>query len=239
MAHMVFPAAAWVEKDGLSFNNDGLVQWRSKVVNAGDACRSGLDFWMQLAQRFDWEDAFPWQKADGSADHPAFYQWLLKRSEDTADLQFEQLLQDNCQVFWHQNAKPTPKDKIRPLSAPDTLAPGTEAIDQDAYPLRFQATRVTSRSSNSGQWWDWTRDLEPEDTIQIHPSVATALSIENGTSVRVVSADEVIEGRAWINRVVPPWLVWSSRRMQTGNVLVHRKGQSPQEACDKLKAIKP
>lgn len=236
MAHMVFPAAAWVESDGLSFNNDGAVQWSPKAVKAGDACRSGLGFWMRLAQRFGWEEYFPWQKANGLADHQAFYQWLLNRSEDTAHLDFDQVVQEGRQVFWHKPATPSPKSKIMPLPAPDVIGPGPDAKDADAYPLFYQATRVASRAGTTGRWWTWTHDLEPEDWVQVHPSVAAALQIENGESVRLLSADDIIEGRACINRMVPPWLVWSSRRMQTRRVLIHRKGQSPQEACEKLKA---
>jgi anaerobic selenocysteine-containing dehydrogenase len=236
MAHMVFPAVAWAESDGLSFNNDGAIQWHPKVVQAGDACRSGLGFWIRLAQRFGWEEYFPWQKEGGSADHQAFYQWLLKANKDTADLEFDHLLQDDRHLFWQKKMRPSEKADIHPLAAPKSISNGTATDQEDAYPLYFQATRVASRTGNSGQWWTWTFDLEPEDTIQIHPCVAAALEIENGASVRVVSADEIIEGLAWINRMVPPWLVWSSRRMQTRRVLIHRKGQSPEEACEKLKA---
>ena len=193
---------------------------------------------MRLAQRFGWEDYFPWQKANGLADHQSFYQWLLKNSEDTAHLQFDQTLQQGKQIYWSKTAEQLPKGEIKPLKIePTALVCGLETSDQDAYPLCFQTTRVASHTSNVGQWWTWTQDLEPSDTIQVHPSVATALGLENGESVRVVSADEIIEGKAWINRMVPPWLVWSSRRMQTSKVLIHRKGQSPEEACDKLKAI--
>ncbi|MEJ2641034.1 MAG: hypothetical protein P8010_15805, partial [Desulfosarcinaceae bacterium] len=97
-------------------------------------------------------------------------------------------------------------------------------------------TRAASRAGSAGRWWTWTHDLEPEDAILIHPSVAGALEIENGESVRLLSADEIVEGVACINRMVPPWLVWSSRRMHTRRVLIHRQGQSPQEACERLKA---
>jgi anaerobic selenocysteine-containing dehydrogenase len=237
MAHMVFPAAAWVENDGLSFNNDGAVQWHPKAVNAGDACRSGLGFWMRLAQRFGWEDYFPWQKTNGLADHQAFYQWLLARSEDTAHLDYDQLLQADHQVLWRKATQSSPQAKIMLLPAPDAIGPEPETNDADEYPLCFQATRVASRAGTTGQWWTWTHDLEPDDWIQLHPSVATALQIENGEAIRLLSADDSVEGRACINRMVPPWLVWSSRRMQTRRVVLHRKGQSPQEACEKLKAI--
>jgi anaerobic selenocysteine-containing dehydrogenase len=123
------------------------------------------------------------------------------------------------------------------LPAPDAIGPEPETNDADEYPLCFQATRVASRAGTTGQWWTWTHDLEPDDWIQLHPSVATALQIENGEAIRLLSADDSVEGRACINRMVPPWLVWSSRRMQTRRVVLHRKGQSPQEACEKLKAI--
>jgi alpha-galactosidase len=63
------------------------------------------------------------------------------------------------------------------------------------------------------------------------------LNLPNNGLIPNLPTDDIVEGRACINRMVPPWLVWSSRRMPTRRVLIHRKGQTPQEACDKLKAI--
>ncbi len=86
MAHMVFPAAAWAERDGLIFNDDGAVLWSPRVAKPSDACRTGLGFWMRLAQRMGWEKYFPWKKANGLADQRAFYGWLFANNRDTADL---------------------------------------------------------------------------------------------------------------------------------------------------------
>ena len=60
LAHMIFPAAAWAERDGLCFSNDRAVQWSGRIVRPSDACRSGLGFWIHLARRFGWDEYFQW-----------------------------------------------------------------------------------------------------------------------------------------------------------------------------------
>ena len=94
-----------------------------------------------------------------------------------------------------------------------------------------------TRSGDASQWWPWTKELEDEMGIQIHPRIATALKIENGETIVVASEEETIEGPASISRMVPPRLVWSLKRMRADHVLVYRKGQDPEEARNILKAI--
>ena len=94
-----------------------------------------------------------------------------------------------------------------------------------------------TRSGDASNWWPWTRELEDEMGIQIHPLIAEALNIENGETILVASENETIDGPATISRMVPPRLVWSLQRMQADHVLVYRKGQAPEDARDRLKAI--
>ena len=94
-----------------------------------------------------------------------------------------------------------------------------------------------TRSGDASQWWPWTKELEDEMGIQIHPQVAEALKVENGETIVVASEDETIEGPAYISRMVTPRLVWSLQRMRADHVLVFRKGQAPEEARELLKAI--
>jgi anaerobic selenocysteine-containing dehydrogenase len=236
-AHMVFPAAAWAERDSVGFTNDGAVQWSPRVVKPNDACRTGLGFWMRLAQRFGWEEYFPWKKANGLADQKAFYQWLFKNSPQTGDLQMDQIEKADPPVCWLPDAAAFSQSDAPLLPAPDTVPPRPAAEDPSAYPLGFHATRAMTRSGDASGWWPWTRELEDEMGIQINPRVARALEIENGETIVVASEDEVIEGPAAISRMVPPRLVWSLQRMPADRVLVYRKGQSPEEARNRLKAI--
>ena len=239
-AHMVFPTAMWAERDGISITNDGAVQWSPRIVKPNDACRTGLGFWMRLAERLGWEDYFPWKKANGMADHKAFYQWLFKNSPQTAELQMDSVCQENALVYWSQDMTADSQSESTLLTAPAEAAKAPDAADAEdapAYPLDFQATRAMTRSGDAAQWWPWTKELEDEMGIQIHPQVATVLKIENGETIVVASEEETIEGPASISRMVPPRLVWSLKRMRADHVLVYRKGQDPEEARNILKAI--
>ncbi|MFZ1986695.1 MAG: molybdopterin-dependent oxidoreductase [Desulfatitalea sp.] len=236
-AHMVFPAAAWAERDSISFTDEGAVQWSPRIVKPGDACRTGLGFWMRLAQRFGWEEYFPWKKANSLADQKAFYQWIFDHSPEASGLQMDRIEQGNELVYWDRGATGSSQPDPVLLAAPEAIAPRPACDDPCAYPLGFQATRAMTRSGDAGRWWPWTRELENEMGIRIHPRVARALEIENGETILVASENEIIEGPAAISRMVPPSLVWSLQRMQADRVLVYRKGQAPEEARDRLKAI--
>jgi anaerobic selenocysteine-containing dehydrogenase len=236
-AHMVFPATAWAERDGVCFSDDGGVQWSPRIIKPSDACRTGLGFWMRLAQRFGWEDHFPWKKANGLADQKVFYQWLFKSNPQTGGLQMDRIVQENAPVPWIGGDTDTSRIDGPMLPAPDAISVRPASDDPSAYPLGFHATRSMTRSGDAGRGWLWSRALEEEMGIRIHPDIARTLEIENGETIVAASADESIEGPAVISRMVPPRLVWSQQRMIADHVLVYRKGQAPDDARDRLKAI--
>ncbi|MGD9006759.1 MAG: molybdopterin-dependent oxidoreductase [Desulfobacteraceae bacterium] len=236
-AHMVFPAALWAERDCIGFTDEGAAQWSPRIVKPGDACRTGLGFWMQLAQRLGWEDHFPWKKANGQADQKAFYEWLFDKDPQAAELQMDQIAQGQEPVYWSRTDADRAQPELKLLAAPETVASPPAGDDPTIYPLDFQATRTSARSGATSRWWPWIRELEEDLGICIHPRVARALEIENGQTIRVVSEKETIEGPAAVSRMVPPRLVWSTQRMQADRVLVYRKGQDPEQARDRLEAM--
>ena len=239
-SHMVFPATLWAERNGLCFSNDRAIQWSEKIIEPVDGCRSGLDFWMGLARRLgdvkhlQWEPYFPWKKEDGLADHVAFYNWLLDQSPDTAGCDVDRLRgsgDGSKLVFWPFHEGTADRAKIKPTHAPAAIEPLIqEQEEKKSYPLCFQATRIISRSGDSSQWWPWTQELELENAVQINPETAQALGIENGDEVLVSGAEGKMEGRAWISRMVPRWMVWSPRHLGERRVLVHKRGQTSEEA---------
>lgn len=235
-AHMVFPATAWAEGDRIGFTDEGAVQWSPRIVKPHDACRTGLGFWMRLAQRFGWEEYFPWQKENGLADPKAFYGWLFEKSPTTGDLQMDVITAGDSLVYWGQGPGDEATD-IQLMPAPSGVPVRPTPDDPAAYPLGFHATRTPIRSSDACHWWPWARELADEMGIRIHPRIAEALDIENGMAIVVAAEDEIIEGPATISRSVPPQLVWSMQRMRADRVLVYRKGQAPEEARDRLKGI--
>ncbi len=235
-AHMVFPAALWAERDCMGFTDEGAVQWSPRIVKPGDACRTGLGFWMRLAERFGWEDYFPWKKANGLADQRAFYQWLFDKNSQTVGLQMDQIMQADEQVCWNSETAGSTLPEAKLHAAPETEVSPPVGDDPASYPLEFQVTRTSTLSGASTRWWPWAMELEDALGIRIHPRVARALEIENGQIIRVASETETIEGPAVVSRMVPPRLVWSLQRMRADHVLVYRKGQDPEDACELLKA---
>ncbi|MCF8126909.1 MAG: molybdopterin-dependent oxidoreductase [Deltaproteobacteria bacterium] len=238
LAHMVFPAAVWAERDGLSFTNDRTIQWGKRIVWPSDACRSGLGLWIRLAQRFGWEEYFPWKKENGLTDQVAFYNWILERSPETSGFQVDQLQDTSKLMRWPVEHKETPQE-ITPMHAPSSIDITIDADDGDQFPLQFQATRVISRTNDVVHWWPWTRELIAENSVQIHPETAQALGIENGDDILVSGAVQTMEGHALISRMVPRWMVWSPRKLGERRVVVHKKGQTSQEAFDILKELLP
>jgi len=238
LSHMVFPSALWAEKSGLCFSNDRAIQWAEKIVEPGTGCRSGLEFWLGLAKRFGWQDAFPWIKEDGSADHQSFYQWVLDGSPIIKGCTLEQIIgsnqvSDSC--FWSFRDESKEDGKIEPTPAPEAIEPDAQIGDRECFPLYFQKTPFVSRSDQAGNFWPWTQKLEEEDAVQINPETARALNIENGEAILISSPAWTMEGHAWISRMVPIWMVSSPRGSGGDWVLVQKKDQTSDEALTILR----
>lgn len=245
LSHMVFPATLWAERHGLVFSNDRAVQWGPRIVPAGGACETGLDFWTRLAARFGWDDHFPWKLETGSADAPAFYGWLLNNTPDTRGLNVQAIREaEPALTFWPPDPEkrigtappffPTETGKIDPQTAPADLPPPPETPE---FPLWFQAARMAPRSGDAGHWWPWIEEVGPGDAVQIHPDTAAILCIAEGDEVLVVGSDAALAGRAWISRMVPRRTVWAAQRMGVERVLLKRKGQAREDAVECLKTI--
>ncbi len=236
-SHLVFPAAAWAETEGLWFSHDSALQWGRRVLQAPHGCCSGLGFWARLAGRFGWGDKFPWSNANGLADHQAFYAWVLSRYPETTGIDAARLKEVSVPIF------PSPEQrKSAGWESPASSAPskiGSETVSDPArrFPLAFQSTRTICGHGDAGRWWSWLRELEAEDVVQVHPDIAAALGIENGDDVRVAGAEDGCRAKAWISRMVNRQTVWSPRRLRADRVLIHKRGQSPEEAHRILKAM--
>ncbi len=246
-ASMAFPAALWAERDGLAFSDDRAIQWGGKIVEPPAGCRSGLDFWMELARRFGWEAHFPWATEDGRADHGAFYTWLLAQDPSTAGLHLDQLrsLEPGSRIFWplgegaQRGIRPPPAGKIAAHAAPATLASGPGAAVAADYPLALLAAQSSCRSGDASRFWPWTRGLAREDAVQIHPETALLLGIENGDEVLIDTPRGALPARANLSRMVPRWLIASFHGVNGVPALVHKKDQLPDEARTLLKKSTP
>jgi sulfite reductase (NADPH) flavoprotein alpha-component len=245
LSHMIFPATLWAERDGLCFSNDRAIQWGPRIVPPGGARGTGLDFWTRLSARFGWDEHFPWKLETGSADAPAFYDWLLDHTPDTKGLTVGAIrgAEPDLTVWPAAPEKriqaappffPTESGKIDPQTAPETLS---TTPDDPEFPLCYQAARIAPRSGDAGRWRPWIDELEAGDAVQIHPDTAAALCIAEGEDILVAGPGASLTGRAWISRIVPKKTVWAAQRLGVERVLLQRKGQAREAAIECLKAI--
>jgi anaerobic selenocysteine-containing dehydrogenase len=229
-AAMTFPAALWAEFDGLAFSNDGAVHWGAKVVDPPAGCRSGLDFWAELARRFGWEKQFAWATEEGT-DRAAYYSWLLAQCPSTAGLKLDALkgADPRTQIIW-------PAGKSAPAlhSAPAALVAGSNGRGED-YPLELLAAWAGCRPGDASSFWPWTHGLVKADAVQIHPDTASLLGIQNGDEVEIATPQGELDGRAWLSRAVPPLRIASPRGVSGVPALVHRKDQPLDEARSLLR----
>ncbi|MGC8603137.1 MAG: molybdopterin-dependent oxidoreductase, partial [Desulfomonilaceae bacterium] len=79
-ANIIFPSALWPERDDLFFTNDRAIHLAKRITKPDYETRSGLDFWMGLAQRLGFGDHFPWKTPQNDSDSEAFHDWILAQS---------------------------------------------------------------------------------------------------------------------------------------------------------------
>lgn len=250
LSHLVFPAAGLPEQDTLCFSNDRAVQWAGKIVDPKPGCRSGLDFWAGLAQRFGWEEHFPWTGEDGRADHRAFYDWLLELSPLLEGISVDSLtaqMDKGVLEFWPTAEKalvkpeppmfPTADGKIAPTRAALPTKPA--AAETDQFPFVLHVSPALSRIRDTASWWPWTNELENDCTVQIHPSTAVILGIENGNEIMLEGPEGEMEGLAALSRMVPEGMVWTLHPFNGNKALVRKKGMTSKEALNALRELLP
>ena len=244
-ASMTFPAALWAERDGLFFGGDQSVEWGRTIVEPPAACRSGLDFWMELARRFGWEKQFAWATEEGRADHGAFYAWLLARSPATVGVSLDQVraLEAGARFPWPAGERAHPAalrmGTIAAHAAPASLASGAGAQATSGYPLALVTTRSSCRSGDASRFWSWTRSLTREDAVQIHPDTARRLGIENGDEVLVDTPRGGLPARASLSRAVSRETIGAFQGVSGLPALVRKKDQSADEARALLNQSNP
>ncbi len=244
-ASMTFPASLWAERDGLFFGGDRSVEWGRTIVDPPAGCRSGLDFWMELARRFGWERRFPFATGDGRADPAAFYGWLAPRSPAMVGVSLDEVLDParTSRSFWPAGRSTHPAalraSTITPHPAPASLVCGEGASVDSAYPLALVAAKSSCRSGDASGFWGWTNGVTRDDAVQIHPDTARLLGIENGDEVLVETRGGALPGRASLSRAVMRRTIASLHRVGGLAALVRRKDQSPDEARTLLSPSNP
>ncbi|MDQ7781730.1 MAG: molybdopterin-dependent oxidoreductase [Desulfomonilaceae bacterium] len=246
LSHITFPAVSWAERDTLCFNNDRAVQWAPKIVEPKPGCRSGLEFWIGLAQRFGWEEFFPWTGEDGRADHRAFFNRLLRESPVTSGLTVDVLASPGTprvHATWPTDGGspvkaqppmcPTADGRMVPVEAESPAE--AEPEEDERFPLCLEASHVVFRDRDSGSWWPWTKELLNDRLVEINPTTARRLGIENGDEIVVEASEGGMEGTAYLTRMVPERLIGVRQGMGEKRGIVRKKDMPLEEAVQALR----
>ena len=80
-AQVSLPMSSWFEHSALVATGNGrALQWCNAVAQAPEQCRSGLEFWTDLAGACGLAAALPWLGDDGGVDARAAADFFLKRN---------------------------------------------------------------------------------------------------------------------------------------------------------------
>lgn len=207
-AHVVLPAASFVEKDGTFTNTERRVQRIRKAIEPVGESRP--DWWItcQIAKKMG---------ASGfEFDHPS--QIMAEMASVTpiyAGISYERLEKGGIQwpcttaehpgtPILHTQSFSRGKGKFMPLA----YRPSAEQASED-YPLIL----TTERSAYQYHTGTLTRrveglvELRGEELVEINPADAERLGITSGDRVKVTSRRGEVEAKSKVTKVSPPGVI--------------------------------
>ena len=207
MADIVLPAASWLENDDVA---DVHFAWcalaRQKVATIGE-CWDDKQILIELAHRMGMDDCFPWKNVKEYCD------WVLKDAGMNFD-EFKELgiLKGEMRYRkYEQEGFATPSGKIElycsnlesmgydplPYFVEPPESPYSTPELFKSYPLIITTGGRTQGFFHSeGRQIKSLRKLNPDPLVQIHPSTAKTLGIEDGDWVWIESPRGRIKQKA-------------------------------------------
>jgi assimilatory nitrate reductase catalytic subunit len=210
IADVVLPSAQWAEETGTMTNLEGRVLLRPAAIAPHPGVRTDLEILAELAARLGGKlSADPAEvfaelgraSAGGIADYSAISYERLERDEELYWPCGAQSPDGTPRLFEH--SFPTTDGRAR--FVPVDFRPSAEEPD-DQYPYRLTTGRVLSQYQSGAQ----TRRVAelnraaPEPFVELHPDLARALGVEDGTRVSVISRRGTATAPARISRAIRP-----------------------------------
>ncbi len=210
VADVVLPTAQWAEEDGTMTNLEGRVIRRRRALAPPPGVHTDLEILSGLAKRLGCGAAFP-------ADPRAVFDELRRASAggpaDYAGITYERIDAEDG-VFWpcpSTEHPGTPRLFGERFATPDGRArlhavehrPVAEETDDD-YPLYLTTGRVLAQYQSGAQ----TRRIdplaasEPEVFVELHPSLAAELGVDEGELLAVHSRRGIAYGRARVTGTI-------------------------------------
>jgi formate dehydrogenase alpha subunit len=214
-ADVFLPAASWAEKDGTFTNTDRRVQRVRRAIDPLGQSRPDWKIICDLAKRIENRLGRP-NSAYWEYNHPSeILEEIGKVVPDYAGVNYHRIDQQGLQTpVLDENHPGTPdlfmesfprgRAKFHPLE----YNPSTELPDED-YPFILTTGRVLEHwhggSMTRNSWLD---DLYPEALVEVNPSDAARLGINQHDPVRVSSRRGSIVLRAKITQKTTPGVVF-------------------------------
>ena len=200
LADLVLPSAMWLETDDVvSMHKIWCMLARRKVAQIGET-RDDREVMIQLAGRLGMTDAFPWE------DYRKYLDWLLENS----GMSFEHfcdigLVAGNMKYYKYKDSGfATPSRKFEfssrickelgvsplPVYREPLMSPVSAPELAKEFPL-ILTTGAKTRTYfvSEGRQIDSLRRVNPDPMVEIHPSTAEKLKIEDGDWVWIESPE--------------------------------------------------
>ena len=214
LAHVVLPAATWVEREGTHTYVDRRVQRINKVVDPpGEAMP---DWWIicQLAERMGHKDKFNFSSAG------EIFEEIRSCVPQYKGITYERLKSTTGGIHWPCPAEDhpgTPTMFLQKFNTPDGLGhfqvvefkPPAEVLDKE-YPYLLTTGRSIFHY-HTGTMTLRTPKLFNEVTqgfVEVNPEDATKAGIKNKDIVSLVTRRGSIEAKARVTDEVPPGLLF-------------------------------
>lgn len=221
-AHVVLPAATWLEKSGTMTSSERRITLLSPAVPAPGEALPDAEILCRFADLMGWGDAFPYfRPGQGGAaaiyaEHAAL---SAGRDCDVSGLSHARLAERSYQWpvptqdhpgtprLYTDHRFPTASGRAH-LRAP-AVEHRTETVS-DAFPLILTTGRLRD------QWHTQTktgrvhklRDHAPEPFVEIHPDDATARGVAEGDVVEVTGPRGSVRVRATVTDTIRPGVVF-------------------------------
>ncbi len=259
LAHIVLPAATFLEKSGLGYSyavTQGLpyLCLRPKVVEPPGECWSEFKFWTTLAQRMGFDKYFPWHTEEEYVDYEV----------KDMNLSFEKLNAMPTHGLMYAQTKygdealvkpfPTPSQKIElysdtlkglgyhamPTYYEPTISPVTAPDLAKQYPLiLLTGDREAQFSHTQMREIKKLRSRAPEPLATVHPDTARQQGLADGDMVSVETPRSGIKLRLKTSPDIMPGVISIPHGWAEANVneLTDTKHRDPVTGIPHLKAI--
>lgn len=210
LADVILPGASFAEKSGTFTNTERRVQLVRQAIPTVGGSRSDLDILIDLSNRL----GYPMQYRNVQE----IMEEIAALSPIYAGITYDRIEQRGLQ--WPVPHKDHPGTEYLHdegkfscglgVFVPIEHRPPAEEPDED-YPLLLTTGRILYHSNVlTAQFSKNLTDFRPEEYAMINPINATALQIQPGSEIEVISRRGQVRCKANVTDKVPPGVIWLS-----------------------------